>query len=46
VRDATQAEDVVQEAFLDLWRTAGRFDPSALAPGEHLLTFVHRRPST
>ena len=43
VRDATQAEDVVQEAFLDLWRTAGRFDPSRSRPASYLLTFVHRR---
>ena len=27
VRDATQAEDVVQEAFLDLWRSAARCLP-------------------
>ena len=43
VRDATQAEDVVQEAFLDLWRTAARFDPSLSRPASYLLTFVHRR---
>jgi RNA polymerase sigma-70 factor (ECF subfamily) len=43
VRDASQAEDVVQEAFLDLWRTAERFDPSRSRPGTYLLTFVHRR---
>ena len=43
VRDATQAEDVVQEAFLDLWRTAASFDPSLSRPASYLLTFVHRR---
>jgi RNA polymerase sigma-70 factor, ECF subfamily len=43
VRDATQAEDVVQEAFLDLWRGAARFDPSRSRPASYLLTFVHRR---
>jgi RNA polymerase sigma-70 factor (ECF subfamily) len=43
VRDASQAEDVVQEAFLDLWRSASRFDPSRSRPASYLLTFVHRR---
>ena len=43
VRDASQAEDVVQEAFLDLWRGAARFDPSRSRPASYLLTFVHRR---
>src|SRR3954447_15417463 len=43
VRDASQAEDVVQEAFLDLWRSAARFDPARSRPASYLLTFVHRR---
>jgi RNA polymerase sigma-70 factor, ECF subfamily len=43
VRDASQAEDVVQEAFMDLWRGAARFDPSRSRPASYLLTFVHRR---
>ena len=43
VRDATAAEDVVQEAFLDLWRSAARFDPARSRPASYLLTFVHRR---
>jgi RNA polymerase sigma-70 factor (ECF subfamily) len=43
VRDASQAEDVVQEAFLDLWRGAPRFDPERSRPASYLLTFVHRR---
>jgi RNA polymerase sigma-70 factor (ECF subfamily) len=43
VRDAMQAEDVVQEAFLDLWRGAARFDPARSRPASYLLTFVHRR---
>jgi len=43
LRSPPDAEDVVQEAFLDLWRTAARFDPSLSRPASYLLTFVHRR---
>jgi RNA polymerase sigma factor (sigma-70 family) len=43
VRDAELAEDVVQEAFLSLWRTAGRFVPERSRAGTWLLTLVHRR---
>lgn len=27
-RTASDAEDATQEIFLDIWRSAGRFDPS------------------
>ena len=37
------AEDVVQEAFLGLWRSAGRFQPERGTPQTFLLTLVHRR---
>jgi RNA polymerase sigma factor (sigma-70 family) len=43
VRDADLAEDVVQEAFLSLWRSAGRFVPERSRAGTWLLTLVHRR---
>jgi RNA polymerase sigma factor (sigma-70 family) len=43
VRDAELAEDVVQEAFLSLWRSAGRFVPERSRAGTWLLTLVHRR---
>jgi RNA polymerase sigma factor (sigma-70 family) len=43
VRDPELAEDVVQEAFLSLWRSAGRFVPERSRAGTWLLTLVHRR---
>jgi RNA polymerase sigma-70 factor (ECF subfamily) len=36
LRDASEAEDVVQEAFLRLWKTAGSYRPEA-----RLSTFLH-----
>ncbi len=43
VRDPAQAEEVVQEAFLDIWRTASRFDPQRGSPAGWMLTIVHRK---
>jgi RNA polymerase sigma-70 factor, ECF subfamily len=43
VRDATLAEDVVQEAFLGVWRSASRFVPERAKASTWILTFVHRR---
>lgn len=37
------AEDVVQEAFLALWRDPGRFDPQRGTFGTWLMTLVHHR---
>lgn len=43
VRNPAQAEEVVQEAYLDAWRSSASFDPSrGSAPG-WLMTLVHRR---
>jgi RNA polymerase sigma factor (sigma-70 family) len=41
--DPEFAEDVVQEAFLALWRTPGRFDPQRGGFASWLLTLVHHR---
>ena len=43
VRDPSLAEDAVQEAFLAVWRTAGRFLPERSKASTWILTLVHRR---
>ena len=43
VRDPAQAEEVTQEAFLEVWRTASRFDPDRGSPLSWILTLTHRR---
>ncbi len=43
VRDPSQAEEVTQEAFLELWRTASRFDPDRGSAISWVLTIVHRK---
>ena len=43
VRDPAQAEEVTQEAYLEVWRTASRFDPDRGSAVSWLLTIVHRK---
>ena len=43
VRDPAQAEEVTQEAFLDIWRTASRFDPARGSALSWMLTITHRK---
>ena len=43
LRDEALAEDAVQEAFLAVWRTAGRFIPERAKASTWILTLVHRR---
>jgi RNA polymerase sigma factor (sigma-70 family) len=43
VRDAALAEDVVQEAFLTVWRQAAGFDRSRGNVSTWILMLVHRR---
>lgn len=43
VRDPAQAEEVTQEAFLDIWRTAARFDPARGSALSWLMTIGHRK---
>jgi RNA polymerase sigma factor (sigma-70 family) len=43
LRDPSLAEDAVQEAFLSVWRTAGRFMPERSKASTWILTLVHHR---
>ena|SRR6185312_8188829 len=43
LRDDALAQDAVQEAFLGVWRAAGRFSAERSKPSTWLLTLVHRR---
>ena len=43
LRDDALAQDAVQEAFLGVWRAAGRFAAERAKPSTWLLTLVHRR---
>jgi RNA polymerase sigma-70 factor (ECF subfamily) len=43
LRDAAQAEEVAQEALVEVWRTAARFDASRGSATSWVLTITHRR---
>lgn len=43
VRNPAQAEEVVQEAYLDAWRSSSRYEPSRGSALGWLLTIVHRK---
>ena len=43
VRNPSQAEEVTQEAFLEIWRTASRFDRDRGSAVSWMLTIVHRK---
>lgn len=41
--DRSQSEEVLQEVFLEVWQSAGRFDPKKGRGRTWLLTIAHRR---
>ena len=43
LRNATLAEDVAQETYLQVWTTAGRYDPERGSPLSWVTTIAHRR---
>jgi RNA polymerase sigma-70 factor, ECF subfamily len=43
VRDPAQAQEVTQEAYLEVWRTASRFDSEKGSAISWLMTMVHRK---
>lgn len=43
LRDRNLAEDATQEAFIDIWLNANRFDPTKSSGRTWILTIVHRR---
>lgn len=43
VRDPAQAEEVAQEAFLEVWKTSSRFDSDRGSAMSWLMTICHRK---
>lgn len=43
LRDPAQSEEVTQEVFLEIWRTASRFDPSRGRAMTWVMTIAHAR---
>jgi RNA polymerase sigma-70 factor (ECF subfamily) len=43
LRDPAALEEVVQEIFIDIWRSAGRFDPQKASESTFIATIARRR---
>ncbi|MFS0897175.1 sigma-70 family RNA polymerase sigma factor [Mycolicibacterium litorale] len=43
LRDPGYSEETTQDIYLQVWRSAGSYDPSAGSPMSWLLTLAHRR---
>jgi RNA polymerase sigma-70 factor (ECF subfamily) len=42
-KDAATIEDLVQEIFIDVWKSAGRFDPAKASEATFIATIARRR---
>lgn len=43
LRDPSRSEEVTQEVFVEIWRSAGRFDRTLASARTWVLTIAHRR---
>lgn len=43
LRDPAQAEEVTQEAYVEIWRLSARYDAKAGSPLAWMMTLAHRR---
>jgi len=43
LRNDAEAEEIVQDTFVDVWRSATRYDPRRAAPERWILTMVRTR---
>ena len=43
MRDPAQAQEVTQEAYLEIWKTASRFDATRGSAISWLMTITHRK---
>jgi RNA polymerase sigma-70 factor (ECF subfamily) len=43
LRDAAEAEELVQDVFVEVWRSATRYDPRRAAPERWILTMTRTR---
>ncbi len=42
VRDPVHSDEVIQQVFMDIWLSSGRFDPTCSSASSWLMTIAHR----